>query len=185
METVTNVVTLGAPGTVLLKASDPDDSWRPSQPFQSSVAELGDGIRMELRPDGRLTPGEPAVLRASVKTVAGGPVALEPYLRMLGHAVVMRDDGKVFAHVHPAGTLSMAAARNFAARTGGEAAAKASDVVCGDLAAIPEVEARNLGEPGVVGFPFVFPEPGNYLIWVQVRVRGSIVTGAFRLPVPG
>ena len=112
-------------------------------------------------------------------------MALEPYLRMLGHAVVMREDGKIFAHVHPAGTLSMAAARNFAARTGGETAARASDVVCGDLSAISETEARSLGEPGVVGFPFVFPEPGSYLVWVQVRVRGKIVTGAFKRTVDG
>ncbi len=185
VETGTHTISLEAPIGVNFSPADADDSWRASQAFETKVSNLSEEMRMELSWEGRLAPGEPTMLRASVKSVAGAPVALEPYLRMLGHAVVMREDGKIFAHVHPAGTLSMAAARNFAARTGGETAARASDVVCGDLSAISETEARSLGEPGVVGFPFVFPEPGSYLVWVQVRVRGKIVTGAFKRTVDG
>jgi hypothetical protein len=32
---------------------------------------------------------------------------------------------------------------------------------------------------GVVSFPYAFPKPGKYRIWVQVKLFGRIVTGSF------
>ena len=34
---------------------------------------------------------------------------MENYMGMAGHAVFISNDGNVFAHVHPAGSVSMAA----------------------------------------------------------------------------
>ena len=34
---------------------------------------------------------------------------LEPYMGMAAHAEIIRSDASVFAHVHPAGSVSMAA----------------------------------------------------------------------------
>src|SRR5258708_16205656 len=56
--------------------------------------------------------GERAIwFRFRVEGRNGSPATgLEPYMGMAGHAVFMRTDGEVFAHVHPAGSVSMAAA---------------------------------------------------------------------------
>jgi hypothetical protein len=183
-ETATNRLVLESPvPSVAGAATDPDDSWHPAGRFGGSVVECGPDLFMEMKASGQPRPGVPVVLQASLRNKAGEPVVLEPYLRMLGHAMICREDGSVFAHVHPAGTLSMAAARGFARKSGGEEAARATDALCGDLEVMPAPEAAALSRRGTVGFPYVFPEPGHYRIWVQVRVRGSIVTGAFRVPV--
>ena len=110
----------------------------------------------------------------------GSPTILEPYLRMLGHAVVMRSDGSVFAHVHPAGTLSMSAARRFAVRSGGEGLGRETDANCGDLEAVPG-GGGGVGRTGEVQFPYVFPQSGTYWVWVQVR--GGWEDSGDRVPV--
>src|SRR2546429_8685775 len=54
-----------------------------------------------------------ASLRFKLLTPDGQPAQIEPYMGMLGHAVVRRKDGAVFAHIHPVGTFSMAAQQFF------------------------------------------------------------------------
>src|SRR5207253_7143157 len=50
----------------------------------------------------------------------GQPVTLEPYMGMAGHLMLARTDGAVFVHLHPAGTVSLAAAETFALRQPGD-----------------------------------------------------------------
>lgn len=85
---------------------------------------------------------------------------LELYMGMPGHAVFIKRDRSVFAHVHPSGSAPMAAI---------------------DLA-MPghDVHAQHQAvTPSTVTFPYGFPEPGQYRIFVQIKRAGAIVTGAF------
>jgi hypothetical protein len=41
----------------------------------------------------------------------------------------------------------------------------------------------SLPENGVISFPYAFPKPGKYHVWVQVKHAGRILTGAFALEV--
>ena len=49
-----------------------------------------------------------------------------------------------------------------------------------------EDTAAHGGMPGMapaLTFPYVFPRPGRYRMWVQVKRGGRILTGAFDLTV--
>ena len=107
---------------------------------------------------------EETVLSFAVRDPTGQPAVLEPYMGMISHAALTRDDGSVFVHLHPAGTISM-----------------------GSLSVLaPGMEPMaGAGEqgPGTVEFPYAFPQPGDYTIWVQVKRAGAVLTGAFQVRV--
>src|SRR6185437_9690244 len=85
------------------------------------AAALGDGFSLAWTGAAdSLRAGETTDLRFTVRD-ANGPVnRLEPYLGMAAHAVVMRDDGSVFIHLHPMGTISSATQAVFALRDRGD-----------------------------------------------------------------
>jgi hypothetical protein len=89
------------------------------------------------------------------------PTDLENYMGMAGHAVFMKDDGSVFAHVHPEGSVSMAALT---------------------MAQSPQnaMAAMAHGPIGSeVSFPYGFPQPGDYHLFVQSKRAGRVETGSF------
>jgi hypothetical protein len=96
---------------------------------------------------------------------------LEPYMGMAGHAEFVRADCAVFAHVHPAGSVSMAAME--LAKSGEGAATSQSMAGHGDM----PMPSETL--PPQVSFPYGFPRPGQYRIFVQVKRAGRVETGVF------
>ena len=107
---------------------------------------------------------QPYWFRFRVEDKDGKPAAdLEPYMGMAAHAAFLSTDGNVFAHVHPAGSVSMAAV-NLA--EGGNAKTGMENM---DHAA-PSSE---------ISFPYGFPKPGDYRIFVQVKRAGKVETGEF------
>lgn len=111
----------------------------------------------------------PVSLVFRVEDEKGQPVQdLELYMGMPGHVVVARRDASVFAHVHPMGSVPMAALQAF--EKGGASGAG---------------HAMMHGLASQISFPYGFPQPGRYRIWVQVKRRGQVLTGFFDCDVKG
>jgi hypothetical protein len=153
---------------------DPDDSWRVSAPagpkdpdvhVAVSPLENGGGMLWLLGP---LVAGRETDLRFKVLGPDGGPATLEPYMGMLSHAVISKDDGQVFVHLHPMGTVNMAAQQVFARKEAEEEGKVAPGMAM-------------MGGPAsdTVSFPYEFPRPGRYRLWVQVKTGGKVQTGVF------
>lgn len=122
--------------------------------------------------------GETGVLRFVLSDDNGNPVPVEPYLGMQGHAVVMRDDGKVFVHLHPNGTSSMASREAFALRDRGDTTSAGRLRL--DAAHAMAPSPTMLRE---ISFPYAFPSAGRYRVWVQIRSGGTVHTSPFDIPV--
>jgi hypothetical protein len=149
---------------------DADDSWHVSASKALSsprLSALMGGHHMVFEHAGPLVANRDTSLRFAVFAASGEAVALEPYMGMLGHAVVRRADGEVFTHLHPVGTISMAAQELF---TREERPVRAPSMSPGE-------SARE------VVFPYAFPRPGDYRLWVQVRIGGRVLTGTFNVQV--
>ena len=162
------------PGTAL--GRDPDDSWAELLPVtesQSAVYELDGGRTVIWEREGESVSDQEATLRFSVANSDGTPAQLEPYMGMLSHAAVSRNDGSVFVHLHPSGSINMAAQMRFEREEGDGTEPMKARMALADA-----------GQPGnVVAFPFVFPLPGPYRIFVQVKVDGTVETAVFDIDV--
>jgi hypothetical protein len=142
-------------------------------------AVLPDGATIAWdRGNAPLVAGAPAPLSFTVREPDGRPASLEPYLGMPGHAVVARDDGGVFIHLHPLGTVSPAAQATFTLRRQGDTATGA---IGSRIAAMDSAMGATMHSApgGRISFPYAFPQPGRYRIWVQVKRGGRVRTAAF------
>jgi len=140
----------------------------------SNTSELADGGRIVWeRASGPLKSNAAMDFKFRVEDKDGKPVQdMEPYMGMAGHAEFVRSDFTVFAHVHPSGSVPMASLE--LARTG----------LMGDPSSMPAGMAMagmtpSGPLPAVVGFPYGFPQPGDYRIFVQVKRAGQVETGVF------
>jgi hypothetical protein len=151
---------------------DPDDSLRITEPLGRAATA---GPKLALLEDGGsmlwhqepLRASQEVTLRFEVRGADGEPAALEPYMGMPSHAVISRDDGGVFVHLHPMGTVSMAAQQAFERQEGGTG---------GNGMAGMRLESVR---PGTLSFPYEFPQPGRYRLWVQVKIGGKVQTAVF------
>ena len=165
-------------------ASDPDDAWFIGDPATGGAIKLTDGstMQVELTPKGQLRAGVEQTIRVSVSDPAGKPARLEAYLGMPAHGVVSRLDGSVYVHLHPMGTITMAAQDAFAIRDRGDTT-KAGRLNLADHSAHMPRAVRADTMPSVIEFPYEFPKGGDYRLFVQVRRAGRVHTGAFAVTV--
>ena len=157
---------------------DPDDSWFAGVPAPTAEGGrfgLSDGRVAEWRKDEPLVAGRAASLGFVVKEKDGSLSKLEPYLNMLGHVAIRRDDGAVFTHLHPAGSLSVAAQQVFQIRAGENPPKRITPEMMEKLCQPPSGDLPQ--QP--LSFPYEFPKPGHYRIWVQIKVAGAVQTAVF------
>lgn len=161
-----------------------DDSQATGDPLASTKddsrsVQLLDGGRMIWERDSSsLRSNLPMSFRFRIED-RNGKVArdLEPYMGMAGHAAFVRSDSSVFAHVHPAGSVSMAAVQM----------AQASLLPVPQRANGLQPQASNHAGMGMptggssaeISFPYGFPKPGLYRIFVQIKRSGHVQTGIF------
>lgn len=145
-------------------------------------------------------------LKFNLQDAQGNPAVLEPYMGMPGHAVIMKDDGTVYIHLHPVGNYSMASQQAMKERFEKQAGKievrdlprsaafrDSIDRVVAKLNLLPAAQRdtilmtgmahpmRDLAHPehSVVSFPYAFPSAGRYRIWIQMKRNGHIVNSAF------
>jgi hypothetical protein len=89
---------------------------------------------------------------------------MELYMGMPGHAVFLKKDRSVYAHVHPTGSAPMAA-----------------------LGLTGDTHAGHWMAPlgDVVSFPYAFPSAGEYKLYVQVKRAGKVDTAMFDITAGG
>ena len=131
---------------------------------QANVSPLADGGRMIWEQDGApLKANQLLWLRFRVEDAQGKPADdLEPYMGMAGHAEFVRSDLSVFAHIHPSGSAPMAslmlARQDFGS----------------------PIDHSSMHAPAAeVSFPYGFPQPGKYRLFVQIKRHGQVETGVF------
>ncbi|MGH7560800.1 MAG: hypothetical protein ACRENB_07255 [Gemmatimonadales bacterium] len=176
-------------GSIVLAADsvagplDPDDAWIVGPPRDGSAPLAGGATLTWERADAPRRADQDAGLRFTVREAGGAPGQVEPYLGMAGHAVVLREDGRVFIHLHPMGTVSAAAQLLLAERTPADTAWGALGRRLSDAQAFGGHGSHGPALPGSLEFPYAFPDTGAYRVWVQVRRGGTIETAAFRAVV--
>ncbi|HEY1524985.1 MAG TPA: hypothetical protein VGH51_02000 [Candidatus Angelobacter sp.] len=175
----TEVATLNLPA-IAGGALTGDDAGTANLAPSDKVAQLSGGYRMVWQRDDLSSKGlsskdlsfkdrpfkanQPYWFRFHVEDKDGKPAAdLEPYMGMAGHAVFLSTDGNIFAHVHPAGSVSMAAVSLAEGKS--------------DKATMQNMDHN--APSAEVSFPYGFPKPGEYRIFVQVKRAGKVETGAF------
>ncbi len=193
-QTLTATVTLTAqdPSAVESTATaaspvpDVEDSSRVEPPaFAAAPASnprrraLGSGLEMIWEEPGAIGSATPLTLKFRVVDQAGQIVPLEPYMGMLSHLILSKDDGSVFTHLHPAGTISMASQQVFQIRAGEKPPKRITAAMMEKLCQVPGPEL--LQQP--ISFPYEFPKPGHYTFWVQVKIGGAVKTARFEVEV--
>jgi hypothetical protein len=150
-------------------------------PADSTNSPLPDGGHIVWQhPAGLLKASVPMEFTFAVQDKDGRPAQeMEPYMGMAGHAEFVRSDLSVFAHVHPAGSVSMAALEM--AQDGlPNAAGPVQEHMSMPMSAPMSMSMLDSGPlPPEVRFPYGFPQPGDYRIFVQIKRAGRVETGVF------
>lgn len=129
--------------------------------LDTSETRLPDGYRMNWDRPSQLVARQPLEFRFKLLDQDGNPPRdMALYMGMTGHAAFIKEDGTVFAHVHPSGTAAMAAMMM----------ASAQNSAAMEMPQSPE---------NTVTFPYGFPSAGRYRIIVQMKHGSTIETGMF------
>ncbi|MCX2743918.1 hypothetical protein OO013_08575 [Mangrovivirga sp. M17] len=238
-ETIADTVTIGTPSEQLISSwsdsllMDVDDTYYITDPFikdtEKDILPGGDivicgspgertrlpdssWVTLELPEEKVFRSGQLYDLTIVVDDPQGNPAELQPYLGMMGHAVVFKSDGSVYIHLHPVGSYSTASQQTMLSRFQGESGMvdwdnlpdpeifmdsvdnyiaylnklpdkEREEILLADMDHDYDVNDPEHEEHSSVSFPYTFPTPGNYRIYVQMKRNGRILNGAFDVVV--
>jgi hypothetical protein len=97
---------------------------------------------------------------------------MQPYLGMAGHAAFVKDDGTTFAHTHPEGSAAMPAV--MLANPDMNVMSQLGDA----MNMVMEGSTATQTPPSIT-FPYGFPSPGRYRIFIQMKHATTVETGVF------
>ena len=163
-----------------------DSTWTgapvAAQAVDVKFSQLEDGGRMIWeRGSEPLVANAAMNLKFKIEDKDGKPAKdVEPYMGMAGHAEIVSFDLSVFAHIHPAGSVSMAALEMASSTGAPGVAAEDAGMPIGMAMAMPRATG---GLEPEVSFPYGFPKAGEYRIFVQIKRAGQVETGTFDVHV--
>ena len=191
-ETMVSSVTLPA---ITARPLAGDDAEGQGSPVSSTAATttsftLPDGYTMVWNKPASLIARQPNDFTFTLLDRTGHPAPdTALYMGMLGHAAFVKDDGTVFAHIHPSGTVAMAALmmaeqQNAPASSQPSGAGNSSSSPSSDMKDMPGMNMSDTNPsgghlPSSVSFPYGFPTPGRYRIVVQMKHGAIIETALF------
>jgi hypothetical protein len=167
---------------------DNSDATAPPIPNDSSESKLNAPVTekgvVDVLPDGSrmvwergpipLSANHFVWLRFRLEDPQGKPAAdVEPYMGMAGHAEIVRSDRSVFAHIHPDGSVAMAALELTQKNSAASASGNGNDAATMDM----QMPTQKISPE--VSFPYGFPKAGEYRMFVQIKRAGRIETGVF------
>jgi hypothetical protein len=171
----TMTATLNVPPGMPTAPLATDDASAAPPPL--SAGELGpsyklpDGYTMVWDKPAAITATTPYGFRFTLLDPAGKPEQdMQPYLGMAGHAAFVKTDGSTFAHTHPDGSAAMPAVM-----LADESSMSATG---GPMAGMDAMNGSSAVEP-IVTFPYGFPSPGRYRIFIQMKHGSTVETGVF------
>ena len=114
-------------------------------------------------------------LSFQTQTIGGLPTTIEPYIQMGGHGAILKDDHSVFVHIHPIGTISMASQELYNQNDEIE-----NSGVCYFGNADDSLKSYFKNQNSFVTFPpILLDKSGKYIMWVQAKSEGEIITQKF------
>jgi hypothetical protein len=240
-ETIIDTVKIPAnPGSIVADSlknvkiiTSPDDAWLISNPVTNTpstntgkpVSVCGLPGTSFMASDGSIiewehTLNEPfkankfSSLAFQVLNKQGKPAILQPYMGMMGHAIVVKYDGSVYVHLHPIGNFAMASQQavnkrmlavdifsqppnrkkfkdsidHLVQNINNMTEDQRNDYLMVEMGMKKSVDKgmnmdmtgnNNSMDGANVQFPYAFPNPGKYRIWVEVKINNKIITGTF------
>ncbi len=145
---------------------DPEDASAAPAPLSQgdlgAAYKLPDGYTMVWDRPESLSASTGYSFRFHLLDPEGKPATgMEPYLGMAGHAAFVKTDGTVFAHTHPEGSAAMA------------------DVMLANASMGATMDGMSEPITPNVDFPYGFPTPGRYRIFIQMKHNRTVETGVF------
>ena len=167
-QTLINTVEIRSGSEQSTQTADPDDSWfagNAAAETSSPSFAFDDGTRLVWeRGESPLIAGVERELKLSLRDSNGAVLQVEPYMGMASHVAVTNRDASVFAHLHPSGSVSMAALQRMTTTAGAH-------------------EGHVMTIDSGVAIPYAFPKAGSYRMWVQVKRDSRVHTAAFDVNV--